>query len=56
VAGRVADGEEDRPVFFTRARECLFSPGIPINGVVGVLEEVRARLLGETVHAGTVAS
>ena len=37
VAGRVAHGEKDRSVFFTRARECLFSPRIPVHGLVGVL-------------------
>jgi hypothetical protein len=49
VAGRVADGEEDRPVLTSRPLERLVAPGVPVDGVVGVLEEVGARLLGETV-------
>ncbi len=29
--------------------ECLFAPGVPVDGVVGVLEQVRALLGGEAV-------
>ena len=50
VAGRVPDREEDRPVLAARPLEGLVAPRVPVDGVVGVLEEVRARLLGETVH------
>ena len=50
VAGRIPDGEEDRPVLGARPLEGLVAPRVPVDGIVGVLEEVRARLLGETVH------
>ena len=53
VAGRVADREEDRPILVARPFERLSPPGIPVDRVVGVLEEVRARLSGEAVgHEG----
>src|SRR5207249_3562608 len=54
VARRVADREQDRPVLFARARERLVAPRIPIHGVTRVLQEVRARRLGQAVHACTV--
>ena len=31
------------------ARECLLTPGVPVDRVVRVLEEIRARLPGETI-------
>ncbi len=51
VARRVADGEEDRPVLLPRAGERLLAPRVPVDGVVRVLEEVRARLASQPVHA-----
>ena len=50
VAGGVADGEEDRPVLVARARERLIAPRVPVDGIVRVLEEVRAGLVGQAVH------
>jgi hypothetical protein len=38
VAGGVADAEEDRPVGRAGERECLFVPGLPVDGIVRVLE------------------
>ena len=53
VAGRIADREEDRLVFGACPVESLSSPRIPVDGVLSMLEEVRARLGGESVgHAG----
>ncbi len=49
MAGRVADGEEDRPVLPSRPLERLGSPRIPVDRVIGVLEEVGARFVGEAV-------
>ena len=43
VAGRVADGEQDRLVLRARLREGLVAPRVPVDRVVRVLEEVRAR-------------
>ena len=51
VAGRVPDREEDRPVQGARALQRLRSPGVPVDRVVGVLQQVRARLAGEPVGA-----
>jgi hypothetical protein len=57
VAGGIADGEEDRLVLLPGAGESFLSPGVPVDRVVGVLEEVRARLAGQAVrHAGILAA
>ena len=50
VAGAVAHREENRPVLLPRALERVGSPWLPVDGVVGVLEEVRARLGAEAIH------
>jgi hypothetical protein len=55
VAGGVADGEEDRLVFGQRPLERLLAPRIPVDGVVGVLEEVWACLLGQAVDPSRLA-
>src|SRR5262249_23930294 len=49
---RVADAEEDGPVQLARFCQCLFAPGEPIDGVVGVLLEVRTRLIDEAIGHG----
>src|SRR5690606_11789498 len=49
VAGGVADRQQDRPILRTRPGERLLAPGIPVDRVVLVLEEVRARLLGQAI-------
>ena len=56
VARRVADGQQDRLVLLARARERLLAPRVPVDGVVRVLEEVRARLLREAVHGVSVGA
>ena len=50
VAGRVADGQEDRLVLLFGAVEGFGPPGVPVDRVVRVLEEVllAARRLGMT--------
>jgi hypothetical protein len=53
VAGRVADREEDRLVLRLGARQRLVPPGIPVDRVVPVQQQVRAALAGEAVF-GTV--
>ena len=50
VARGVADREEDRLVLGAGAVERLVAPGVPVDRVLRVLEEVRARLLREAVH------
>ena len=51
VARRVADAQENRPVLAPRAFERLLTPGVPVDGVVRVLEQVRAGGLGQSVRA-----
>ena len=53
VARRVADREEDRLVLGARARERVVAPGIPVHRVRGVLQKIRAALVGEAVHPAT---
>jgi len=49
VARTVADGEEDDLILFLGLGEGLVAPGIPVHGVMGVLEEVGTRLAGQVV-------
>ena len=53
VTGRVADGQEDRPVQQLGRGERVGTPRIPVDGVVRMLEEVRAGLPGEAVGHGS---
>ena len=46
VAGGVADREQDRLVLRAGARERLLAPRVPVDRIVRVLEQVRARLAG----------
>src|SRR5207245_10907628 len=50
VAGRVADGEEDRHVARPGLRERLVAPWPPVHRVVRVLLQVRAGLERYTIH------
>jgi hypothetical protein len=58
VAGRVAHREQHRLVLAAGQLEGFRAPGIPVDRIVGVLEQVGARLGGETIggaglgHAG----
>ena len=53
VAGRVADRDEQGPVFEPRPRQGLVTPRIPIDRVVLVLQEVRRGLARQAVgHEG----
>ncbi len=49
VTGAVADAEEDRFLFTPGPRQGLFAPGKPVDGVVGVLEEIGAQAFGKAV-------
>ena len=49
VAGGVADAEQDRLVLRARPRQRLLAPGMPVHRVVGVLQEVGAGAVGESV-------
>ena len=50
VAGGVADGQEDRLVLRLRAVQRRRPPGVPVDGVVGMLQQIGAGLFGEAVH------
>ena len=53
VAGRVADRDEQRPVQLARALQRLLAPRIPVDRVVGMLEQVRRGLSGKAIgHPG----
>jgi len=53
MARRVANRQEDRFGLGAGARQRLLAPGIPIDRVVGVLQEVGTCLLGQAVrHLG----
>ena len=45
MAGRVANAQQDRPCFRPRAGERGVTPGIPVHGVMRVLEEIGAGLV-----------
>jgi hypothetical protein len=49
VAGGVADGEEDGLIFAAGFFESLLAPGIPIDGVQGVLAKIRAFFVLEAI-------
>ena len=50
VAGAVANGEEDGLVLLAGLREGLVAPGVPVDGVLGVLQEVGAGFARKTVR------
>src|SRR6266545_4531252 len=50
VARRIADRQEDRLVLAARPLERFRAPRIPVNGIVSVLEEIRAVLGGESIR------
>ena len=56
VAGRVADGEQDRLVLGLCLRQRLVAPREPLDRIGGVLEQVRARLGRQAIHLCTVTS
>src|SRR4051794_32140567 len=51
VAGRVADRDQQRDVAASRLLERLGSPLPPVDRVLCVLQQIRARSAGETVSA-----
>jgi hypothetical protein len=51
VAGRVANGQEDRLVLGARFSQRLLVPLAPIDGIMRVLQQVRAFGVSESVHS-----
>ncbi len=56
VTGRVPHRQQDRLVLGPGALHRLGTPRVPVNRVVGVLEQVRAGLAGEAVDAAPLGS
>ena len=55
VAGGVADAEQDRQVALAGGLERLLAPGIPVNRVVFVLEQIEASFVGQAVRHSWVS-
>jgi hypothetical protein len=49
VASRVTDGKKDWFVFLASPRKSVFTPRMPINRVIGVLEQIRGFLPGKAI-------
>ena len=56
VAGGVPDREQDRDVATLGLGERLRSPFPPVDGIVGVLQEIGAGGLGQAVRHGADAT
>ena len=52
VAGGVADRQQDGPVQLLGPAHGVLAPGVPVDGVVPVLAQVGAGLVGQVVHVG----
>src|SRR5262249_30204170 len=55
VAGVISDGKKDGFVLASRFGERLWSPGVPIDKVVGVQQKVGALLMDQPVGVGVRA-
>src|SRR5207248_9957762 len=51
VAGRVAHRQEDRPVEFAGAAECVRPPRVPVHGILRVLAEVKTGFVAQPIGA-----
>jgi hypothetical protein len=49
VAGGIADADKDGLVLFLGPCQCFFSPGIPVDRIVSMLEQVRTGLVDKLV-------
>src|SRR5690606_33694817 len=54
VTGGVANAEQDRFVFGARSRQCLVAPGMPVDRVMSVLQQIRAGLMLQSIGGGCV--
>ena len=55
VARRVADGEKHRPIEPPRFAERFIAPGKPVDRIVCVLQQIRARLECQTIRVKRLA-
>jgi hypothetical protein len=51
MAGGVTDAYQDELIFVLCFLQCFGAPGIPVNGVIGMLQQVWGCRIGETVHS-----
>ena len=49
MAGRIANGQENRFVLFYCLFKGLFAPGVPMHWIKGVLQKIGAFLMNKTV-------
>ena len=49
MTGRVADAQQQRFVVRARLGKCFLGPGVPVDGIVSVLQKIRAGLVDQTV-------
>ncbi len=54
VAGGVTDAEQDRLALSFRKGEGLRAPGLPVDGIVGMLKEIGARFRAQHVFHGGI--
>jgi len=52
VAGGISDAHQNGLVFLSGFLNSFVSPGIPVNRVVGVLEQVGAAFVNEFIGVG----
>ena len=53
VTGGIAHRQQDRLVLFLRRRQRVGSPAVPVDGIVGVLQQVGAGFFGEAISGHT---
>jgi hypothetical protein len=51
VADGIAAGKQDRFVFCFSFGECFFALGVPVNRVMGMLEEIKAGFVNQAVES-----
>lgn len=51
VAGGIADRKQNGPVQFLRSIQRLPAPGLPVDGIIGMLAQIGARFIGKAVAA-----
>jgi hypothetical protein len=50
VPGRLSNAEKDGPIFTVRFFKRFWPPGIPIDRVICVLEQIRRRLMDQAIR------
>jgi hypothetical protein len=50
MAGRVTNRKENRFIFYSGFLKSLFSPRIPVYGIIGVLQEIWALFIDQAVR------